>query len=378
MFIELALLLPFSGFCSGTLIVYAIDTSSAETPPPETTAILDEAVSQPFGTNQWICFSNVVAGTHTVEVACAVSGYLPQESDTVADAVKDPDSDYGNPRHVSVNDNEATPVTFRFNPVVSISAVVRDAWTMERLGDAAVELIINSGPSSNFVCSKYSWTAVYATNWLSDEAGRFPSNTFLYATESCDLRVTRSGYQTFVSNNVVSNAFPGEEFELNDLFLLPVDVNTNQIADAWETLYFGSGSTVQADADADGDGVNNRSEYIAGTDPTNALSFLGLTYSFNTNGLELSWNTESWRTYCVAGSTQLTTGEWVQVAGSWEATNGQSEMSWTETNLDLSWNSNYRVQVMPCTWQGTNQVLVNTNSPYGSGGGSGTNLPPLP
>jgi hypothetical protein len=181
-----------------------------------------------------------------------------------------------------------------------------------------------------------------------------------------------------MSNNVISNASPGGVFELDDLFLLPVDVNTNQIADTWETLYFGSGSTVQADVDADGDGVNNRSEYIAGTDPTNAMSFLNLTYTFSTNGLDLSWNTESWRTYCVVGSTQLTTGEWVQVAGSWEATNGPAEMSWTETNLDLSWNSNYRIQVMPSTWQGTNQVLVNTNSPYGGGSGGGTNLPPLP
>ncbi|MFA7256943.1 MAG: hypothetical protein WC047_05155, partial [Kiritimatiellales bacterium] len=106
-------------------------------------------------------------------------------------------------------------------------------------------------------------------------------------------------------------------------------------------------------------------------------SFLGATYAFSSNTLVLTWNTESWRTYRISGNTQLVTGEWVQVAGSWEATNGQTEMSWTETNLDLSWNSNYRVDVMPCTWQGTNQVLVNTNSPY-SGDGGGTNLPPLP
>jgi hypothetical protein len=51
-------------------------------------------------------------------------------------------------------------------------------------------------------------------------------------------------------------------------------------------------------------------------------------------------------------------------------------MSWVETNLHLSWNSNYRIEVVPCDWQGTNQVLINTN---GWGGGSGgTNGPPTP
>jgi hypothetical protein len=379
-FIGLGLFFPLHGFCAGYIIVYASDACVFGSPPPATTAILDETVSQAFGTNHWICFPDVAAGTHTVAVTCATSGYLRRESPSVSNAVNDPTSDYGNPRQVQVADNESISACFLFDPVVTVSAVVRDAWTMARLENAAIELIINSGASSNMACYKYPWIATYATDWRSGAEGQFPSNTFLYATESCDLRVTQSGYQTFTSNNIVTNAAPGDVFNLEELFLLPVDNNTNLIADAWETLHFGSGSNVPADADADADGICNRDEYIAGTDPNNPLSRLGLTFLFNGNELELKWNTESWRTYRIRGTTCLTTGSWVQVGGTWEATNGQFEMGWTETNLDLSWNSNYQVEVVPCTWQETNQVLVNTNQIFiGGSGGSDTNyLPPLP
>jgi len=53
-------------------------------------------------------------------------------------------------------------------------------------------------------------------------------------------------------------------------------------------------------------------------------------------------------------------------------------MTWAETNLDLSWSSSYRIEVVPCTWQGTNYVLVNTNGWKGGGSGSTNGLPPLP
>lgn len=377
LFVLLEILRPSTGFCAGNIVVYASDTSMAGAAPPFAIAILDETNSQSFGTNHWICFSNVTSGAHAVEVICS-NGYLSRESDTVPDAVNDPDSDYGNPRRIQVADNEPVFLNFQFDPAVTVSAVVRDAWTMERLENAAVELIINSGPSSNTVCSKYPWTAGYATNWSSGADGQFPSNTFLYATESCDLRVTLSGYQTLTSNNIIAAAAAGDEFTLEEVFMLPVDNNTNRIADAWETLYFGAGSNVSPDADADADGVRNRDEYVAGTDPTNALDYLTLMIVFGNSEAKLIWNTVPERTYRISGTTHITTGEWVQVAGSWEATNGQPEMIWVETNLDLSWNSNYRVDVMPCTWQGTNQTLINTNYPFSDGGEGVTNFPPLP
>lgn len=69
--------------------------------------------------------------------------------------------------------------------------------------------------------------------------------------------------------------------------LSPQDTNANGIPDYWETLY-GISDPV---GDDDSDGVKNRSEYVAGTNPTNAASILRITSaSRNADGsCTLSW-----------------------------------------------------------------------------------------
>ncbi|MEN8254781.1 MAG: hypothetical protein ABFR33_04855, partial [Verrucomicrobiota bacterium] len=295
------------------------------------------------------------------------------------DAVNDPDSEYGNPRRIEVVDNQPVYPSFLFDPTLMASAVVRDAWTMERLENATIEFVYE-GSQGSITKSKYPPTASYASNWLSDAEGNFPSNTILYVHDY-DLQISRSAYELFTSNNIITNASAGDSFDLGTLFLQPIDNNTNQIADAWETLYFGSGSNVVGDADADGDGMGNRDEYVAGTDPTNWYSHLWLEPIVGSNSFELAWYTEPDRTYCVGGTTNLCADTWVQVAGPWEATNGQLEIVWAETNHHLSWVNSYRVEVVPCWWEGTNQVLIRTNDWPTGGGGTNTwpgGPPPLP
>lgn len=383
-FIGLAFFTPLCGFgdVAGEVLVYAWDSSSGVAPPPSTTAWLDGSTSQDFGTNDLITFAGYYdVGVHTVEVATASDGYLLRQSPTDPDAMNDPSSDYGNPRHVEITQSKSyVPVSFRFDPVITASAIVRDAWTMERLEDADIEFVGKTGLNADLVYSEYPWEASYAASWISDAEGNFPTNTILYL-DDYDLNITKSGYLLFSSNNIIANALAGDEIDLGTLFLYPIDNNTNQIADVWETLYFGVGSNVVADADIDGDGMGNRDEYVAGTDPTNWYSCLWLEPIAGSNSFHLAWDTESDRTYCISGTTNLCTDTWVQVAGPWEATNGQVEIFWAETNHNLSWNNSYRVEVVPCWWQGTNQVLIHTND--WPTGGSGTNtwgggLPPLP
>ena len=381
LFAGLLFFTPLPGFTEGHIIVYATDSSTVSAPPPGTDAYLNTATVQAIETNNWTMFDTVATGIHTVEVSSAESGYLLRQSPTDPNAANDPTSEYGNPRHIElVQNTNSVSVSFQFDPVVTATAVIRDAWTMERLEGASMEFVVNSGPDIGVVCSKYPWTASYASNWTSKAEGYFPTNTILYLN-NYDLTISKTGYQQFTSNNVISNASAGDSIDLGTLFLHPVDSNTNQIADAWEASYFGTGSNVVAGADPDGDGMNNRDEYVAGTNPTNQFSYLWAAPISDANGFELAWYTQSGRTYCISGATNLCTDTWVQVAGPWEATNGVTEMSWAETNLNLSWNSNYRLEVVPCWWTGANHVLVNTNLPYS--GGSGTNnwsggSPPTP
>lgn len=68
------------------------------------------------------------------------------------------------------------------------------------------------------------------------------------------------GGQHLTSTLDVRNAATFLFYELDDL-------DGNQLSDRWELEYFDDWG-IDPDADPDGDGVDNRSEYVAGTDPT--------------------------------------------------------------------------------------------------------------
>jgi hypothetical protein len=67
----------------------------------------------------------------------------------------------------------------------------------------------------------------------------------------------------------------------------PVDSNHNGLPDEWEALY----GISDPDGDADGDGATNLEEYRAGTNPTNALSWLRITkINQGASGYQIVWS----------------------------------------------------------------------------------------
>jgi hypothetical protein len=90
------------------------------------------------------------------------------------------------------------------------------------------------------------------------------------------------------------------------------DANADGLPDAWERTYFGTIS-VDPNADADGDGMSNKEEYLAGTNPTNALDNLkitNLTPAFGGTNVSLTWNSVLTRNYHIQKTTNLVSQVW--------------------------------------------------------------------
>jgi hypothetical protein len=81
---------------------------------------------------------------------------------------------------------------------------------------------------------------------------------------------TNNDVLSFVVNDGQTNSAPGT-ITIN--VTPPLDANTNGLPDAWEAQY----GITDANDDDDADGATNLQEYRAGTNPTNALSWLHFT-----------------------------------------------------------------------------------------------------
>ena len=94
------------------------------------------------------------------------------------------------------------------------------------------------------------------------------------------------------------------------------DTDGDGLPDAWENDYgLNANSNLDRTRDADSDGMMNWQEYIAGTDPTNALSYLkieDLTAGFGSATVEFL--AVSNRTYTVEFADNLSVGSWSKLA----------------------------------------------------------------
>lgn len=118
-----------------------------------------------------------------------------------------------------------------------------------------------------------------------------------------------SGNNAFAANNNLDlDANPRVVGRAVDIGTYEYQTPVSQISYAWLQQYGLSITTNTDAADPDNDCMNNYQEWIAGTNPTNALSLLEMLNPVPTNspaGLILSWRSVSSRTYFLQGSTNL-------------------------------------------------------------------------
>ena len=92
------------------------------------------------------------------------------------------------------------------------------------------------------------------------------------------------------------------------------DTDGDGLPDAWENAHgFISTNALDRASDSDSDGMLNWEEYLAGTDPTNGLSYLKIEDLDASSGAVLTFGAISNRTYTAQYSEALAPGAWLKL-----------------------------------------------------------------
>jgi regulation of enolase protein 1 (concanavalin A-like superfamily) len=119
------------------------------------------------------------------------------------------------------------------------------------------------------------------------------------------------------------------------------DLDTDGLADAWETLYYTPAQYGPSD-DPDGDGQSNADEYVAGTSPTNSTDTTRLRI-LSTSPTVFEFNGKSGRSYSLERMASDDGSEWTQVQATGTfATDGPRQMTDPAPPVD---RGIYRLQI---------------------------------
>jgi hypothetical protein len=158
-----------------------------------------------------------------------------------------------------------------------------------------------------------------------------------------NVQASQAGSYRVVITNV---AQPGGLASSTAALTVLADADADGIPDAWTLQYFAHATGQAADLsrasdDADGDGLLNWQEYVAGTDPTNALSYLKVSaLTAGAGPATLEFLAVSNRSYTVEYTGQPALGPWSRLADVVVRTNSRIE---TVTDSAGSTNRFYRL-----------------------------------
>jgi hypothetical protein len=121
-------------------------------------------------------------------------------------------------------------------------------------------------------------------------------------------RLTDAGNYTVV----ITNGAGQSTISAAAILTVLADLDADGLPDLWEAAYgFPTNNPANALLDPDGDGMTNRAEYLAGTDPTNGLSYLKVDrLGLEAGAATLEFVAVSNRAYTVQFSDTLAAGSW--------------------------------------------------------------------
>lgn len=160
--------------------------------------------------------------------------------------------------------------------------------------------------------------------------------------------------------SIASNATPGlRSFAVQQgsdiayangfLEILPAvpDYNFDGLDDNFQRTYFPRFTAPEAapTADPDGDGFNNYAEYVSGTNPTNAASFLNIeSVKVTAAGSTVAWQGQAGKHYQVHSRNNIAKSTWVLAGKDFTSTNDL--VQWLDPAVTNSFRF-YRVRALP-------------------------------
>jgi len=165
------------------------------------------------------------------------------------------------------------------------------------------------GATAIFSCVATGGPPLYY-RWISNNAQFVVTTTPYLYLSNVQVRTPPLQFRVVVTN--VAGSTSAAQSTNVPLIVLS-DFDRDGMADRWEEQYgFSTNDASNATLDLDGDTMINREEYVAGTDPTNALSLLNVVFSA-TNATELNFVAQSNISYTVQWQTNPTAAPWLRL-----------------------------------------------------------------
>jgi hypothetical protein len=142
-----------------------------------------------------------------------------------------------------------------------------------------------------------------------------PGGAYLLNEHTSYLTITNAQSTFRLYSVIVSNAVASNILSATATLTFLTDTDRDGLPDGWEDQFgFLSGDATDRNADADADRMSNWEEYVAGTDPTNALSYLKVEPVDPLAPAAFRFVAVSNRTYTVQFTDDLAAGPWLKLA----------------------------------------------------------------